>query len=88
VSLVVLVGFSRLGLWVPLSFGCSGCFFLFFLGVSGFVGVVGAFCYFWACSWVLGLLVLLVYCLCTGAPYAFLIKLLFTYKKKKMLLTT
>jgi hypothetical protein len=28
VSLVVSVGFSRLGLWVPLGFGCSGCFFL------------------------------------------------------------
>jgi hypothetical protein len=50
-SLVVSVGFSRLGLWVPLDFGSSGCFF----GVSGFVGVVGAFCCFWACHWVLGL---------------------------------
>jgi hypothetical protein len=49
VSLVVSVGFSKLGLWVPLGFGCSGCFFVF-LGVSGFVGVVGAFCCFWACS--------------------------------------
>jgi hypothetical protein len=65
-------------LWVLVVVGV----FLFFLGVSGFVGVVGEFCCFWACSWVLGLLVLLVYCLCTGAPYAFLIKLLFTYKKK------
>jgi hypothetical protein len=55
----------------------------FFWGVSGFVGVVGAFCCFWACSWALGLFVLLVYCLCTGAPFAFLIKLLITYQKKK-----
>jgi hypothetical protein len=28
VSLVVSVGFSRLGLWVPLGFGCSGFLFL------------------------------------------------------------
>jgi hypothetical protein len=28
VSLVVSVSFSRLGLWVPLGFGCSGCLFL------------------------------------------------------------
>jgi hypothetical protein len=28
VSLVVSVALSRLGLWVPLGFGCSGCLFL------------------------------------------------------------
>jgi hypothetical protein len=51
-------------------------------GVSGFVGVVGAFCCFWACSWALGLFVLLVYCLCTEAPFRFFNKIAYYLSKK------
>jgi len=82
VSLVVSVGFSKLDLWVPLGFGSSGCFFVFF-GRFGFCG----------CCW--GVLLFLGVFLGFGFVSAsrilpvywgalrFLIKLLFTYQKKK-----